>query len=171
VLLHVLHVGDHDPDGVGLYERLAEDAVAMCADQGEPNALTFERVAVTLDQVQRLSLPGAPAKGGNGRSRGWAELTYQAETLSPAQLAADLRLEHLFDTLAVSDGIIPIAPRPGRCAAVVRSPMGSFDGNCAEPPTVTGWWLFEYPRRHLTMVQLCAAHALALADNPRLTLG
>jgi hypothetical protein len=54
--------------------------------------------------------------------------------------------------------------------AVVRQWTGQHGGNCPEPPTVTGWWRFEFPKQHLEMVQLCAEHAAALAGNDQLTL-
>lgn len=66
--------------------------------------------------------------------------------------------------------IMPIHPQRGVCAVVVRQWTGQHGSNCPEPPTVTGWWRFEFPKRHLTMVQLCAEHAAALSGNDRLTL-
>lgn len=81
----VLHVGDHDPSGVHLFDSLAEDVAALTVgmDGVEPE---FVRVAVTPDQARDLDLPSAPPKATDNR-RFEGEETWQAEAIPPDVLA------------------------------------------------------------------------------------
>lgn len=49
----IFHVGDYDPSGVHLFKSLAEDVSAFLGDEG---SVEFRRLAVTPEQVVRLSL-------------------------------------------------------------------------------------------------------------------
>ena len=86
----VLHVGDHDPSGVALFDALSEDVTQMCADLGAPGCVIFVRVAVTPAQIERYALPEAPAKASDKRGQ-WKGGTVQAEALAPDQLADEVR--------------------------------------------------------------------------------
>src|SRR5581483_7979852 len=87
----VLSVGDHDPSGWAIFDAASEDVVALV--DGLDGALpTFERIAVTLDQIERFSLPTAPPKERDSKRGGWGERgTVQAEALDPIDLAAEVR--------------------------------------------------------------------------------
>jgi hypothetical protein len=87
----VLHVGDHDPSGVALYDCAADDIAAMVRDLGgDPGNVRFVRVAVVPEQIGRFALPEATAKTDDKRG-GWQGGTVQAEALSPSVLAAEVR--------------------------------------------------------------------------------
>lgn len=86
----VLHVGDHDPSGVALYQAAAEDVEAMVDELG--GEVVFDRIAVTPEQVQRYSLPTAPAKTTTDKRGAWqGGGTVQVEALPPDVLAAEVR--------------------------------------------------------------------------------
>lgn len=99
----VLHVGDHDPSGVSIYENLSRDIPQFVADitydeAGEASELAamayrvsqWDRIAVTMDQVREYDLESAPPKPSDSRSRNWEGLTYQVEAMSPSELAEEI---------------------------------------------------------------------------------
>jgi hypothetical protein len=94
----VLHVGDFDPSGCAIVDSLADDVRKMLADMGADDSVTFERVAVTPEQIERFALETAPAKRTDRRGS-WQGGTVQAEALPPDVLAAELRraLESVID--------------------------------------------------------------------------
>jgi hypothetical protein len=77
--LLVLHVGDLDDDGRKIFTAAKEDVEAW-ADSVEREA-SFERLAVTEQQVADLELPDDPEKAGN----------VQAEAIPPDVMARILR--------------------------------------------------------------------------------
>ncbi|MFC1609978.1 hypothetical protein ACFL6C_03390 [Myxococcota bacterium] len=108
----VLHVGDHDPSGLSVFDSAAEDVTAMVRDlDDDPTALVFtavgveddrvrfQRVVVTEEQIERYQLPEAPAKKTDKRGN-WTGGTVQAEALPPDVLAAEFRaaIEAVLDT-------------------------------------------------------------------------
>ncbi len=105
--LVVLHVGDHDPSGVHLFTSAYEDVKAWADDLG--GAVTFERVAVTPEQIAEHDLPTAPPKATDRRA--FHGEACQAEALDPTTLAAivaaaieeHLDLDILGDLLAVEE--------------------------------------------------------------------
>jgi len=99
----VLHVGDHDPSGLSIYDAAAEDVTALVHDLGGWGAVTFRRAAVTEGQIARFDLPEAPPKATDKRGE-WVGGTVQAEALTPADLAAELRaaIEAEIDTEALA---------------------------------------------------------------------
>lgn len=80
-----LHIGDYDPSGVCIFDAVAADVAAFCASDMAP-APTFERIAITPDQVSDLNLPTAPPKATDKRGAKMAA-TCQAEALPPDVLA------------------------------------------------------------------------------------
>lgn len=85
----ILHVGDHDPSGVAMFNAVAEDIEAMVdADYGE---VTFDRIAVRPEQIRRYNLPTAPPKAHDKRSAWVGGGTVQAEALPPDVLTAEVR--------------------------------------------------------------------------------
>ncbi len=80
----VLHIGDHDPSGVHMFDSLAEDVTAFV--EHFDGVVWFERIAITPAQIEQYQLPTAPAKPGD-RRRFDGETT-QAEALDPAVLAS-----------------------------------------------------------------------------------
>jgi hypothetical protein len=85
----LLHVGDLDPSGESVFDRIAEDAAAFVEADRHLATLRVEakRVALTREQVAEHNLPEAPAKRSDSRSRGWQGGTCQLEALPPDVLA------------------------------------------------------------------------------------
>ncbi len=78
----ILHVGDHDPSGVHLFESLAADVTALAGPDAD---LRFSRVAVTPEQIAAFGLPTSPPKRTDRRS--FTGETVQAEAIPPDLLA------------------------------------------------------------------------------------
>jgi hypothetical protein len=91
----VLQVGDHDPSGRSILDRVAADVPQLAADiatrdeLGEP-VVNFRRIAVTPEQIIHYQLPGDPAKATDKRGV-WEGNAVQAEALAPDVLAAEVR--------------------------------------------------------------------------------
>ena len=83
----VLHIGDHDFEGVSMFLAFLEDVEAFARALG--GQATFTRLfAVTPAQIEAYRLPTAPPK--EGRKRAFGQ-TCQAEALPPDVLARILR--------------------------------------------------------------------------------
>lgn len=87
----VLHVGDHDPSGVALFQAAAEDVAMLVDDLGGFALPTFERVAVRPEHVDEYELETAPAKAHDKRGAWQGGGTVQAEALAPDLLAGLVR--------------------------------------------------------------------------------
>ena len=89
----ILHLGDYDPSGVSIFDSVAEDVSAfVAADRPWATVdVTFERIALTAEQVQHYNLPTAPVKTTNTRSKSWSGGTCQLEALPPNVIAGILR--------------------------------------------------------------------------------
>lgn len=88
----VLHIGDHDPSGVHIFQSFAEDVGAFAEADG--GSVTFQRIAVLPDHIDRYSLPTAPPKATDRRA--FHGQTVQAEALPP-DLLVDLVKQAVID--------------------------------------------------------------------------
>ncbi len=86
----VLHVGDHDPSGLSIFDSAGEDIAALVEGLRGDQEPEFRRVAVTEEQIAFYGLPESPAKKTDKRGD-WLGGTVQAEALSPADLAEQVR--------------------------------------------------------------------------------
>lgn len=96
----VLHIGDFDPSGEGMFETLRDDVGAMCRDYGLGTMwYTIDRVALTEQQVIDMGVETAPPKAKDARRKGFVErhpeiarvlesedITAQLEALTPPEL-------------------------------------------------------------------------------------
>lgn len=96
----VLHIGDFDPSGEGMYETLRDDVGQMAYElMPEPGWLTVERVALTEEQVIKMNIETAPPKKKDARRAGFVkrhpkarkhfksdDITAQLEALTPPEL-------------------------------------------------------------------------------------
>jgi hypothetical protein len=95
----VLHIGDFDPSGEGMFETLDEDVSEMVWDIANRGAVRFERIALREDQVIEMEIETAPPKPLDSRSRGFVamhpeavehfgseQITAQLEALKPPEL-------------------------------------------------------------------------------------
>lgn len=95
----VLHVGDFDPSGEGMFNTLNDDVGEMVWQLVGVEAIRFERVALTEQQVIDMGVETAPPKPADSRRRGFVEahptirdhlgsdeITAQLEALTPPEL-------------------------------------------------------------------------------------
>jgi hypothetical protein len=96
----VLHIGDHDVDGVDIFRSFSEDVEAFLAVDEPGACITFERVAVTRALIASEGLVTVPLKPTKDKRRQarydrWYadgnKATAQAEALPPDRLAEIVR--------------------------------------------------------------------------------
>ena len=88
---HILHIGDFDPSGECMYDALAEDVESFADYYG--NHVSFSRLAVTSDHINKYSLPTAPPKPSSHQKNKNMTHTVQCEALDPVTLASIVRME------------------------------------------------------------------------------
>ncbi len=91
----VMHLGDHDPSGVSIFESVRDDVHAFLAKdvphKDSEQVAEFRRVALTEEMVGYHQLPTAPPKKTDSRSERWESGgTCQLEALPPDMLAQTL---------------------------------------------------------------------------------
>lgn len=86
----ILHLGDHDPSGIDM-SRDIEERVSLFMD-GTENRLVFERIALTMAQIQQYNPPPNPAKVTDSRFEGYRRKygndSWELDALSPAIIDA-----------------------------------------------------------------------------------
>ena len=85
--LRIFYVGDYDPAGV-LIDKKIEQGIRQHLDPGVD--MTFERIGITLEQIEQYDLPQKPRKEGDKRSPE-IEFTVEAEAMPAHILRALLR--------------------------------------------------------------------------------
>jgi hypothetical protein len=76
------YLGDHDPSGLDIPRKVERDLRVFSPDVD----LTFERIAVTMDQVERWSLQTRPTKGADTRARHFEGNSIEVDAIPPDQL-------------------------------------------------------------------------------------
>jgi hypothetical protein len=76
------HLGDHDPSGVDAWRYFTEKVreYAPAAD------VTFEKLAVTEEQIEAFGLPTRPTKATDTRSAGWVGGSVEVDAIPPTDL-------------------------------------------------------------------------------------
>jgi hypothetical protein len=99
----IWHIGDYDPSGVHVFQSLAEDVAAFAEAEG--SEVSFQRLAVTPDQIEEYRLPMSPTKSTDARAFDGTG-TVQAEAIDPVKLQRLLRdaLSGYFDD-AIADTV------------------------------------------------------------------
>jgi hypothetical protein len=93
--VHIFYFGDLDPSGVDIARNVEERL-----DEFTTSAyVNFERVAVTVEQVQELDLPMRPTKRTDTRSKDWVGGSVELDAIDPDTLRAMVRdcIEQLID--------------------------------------------------------------------------
>ena len=81
--VHIYHFGDYDPSGVNAAECIEDDLREMAPDA----QISFERVAVTEDQIRRWNLPTRPTKQSDTRARRFnSERSVELDAIPPNDL-------------------------------------------------------------------------------------
>jgi hypothetical protein len=76
------YFGDHDPSGVDISRKVEEEIRQFAPD----SEITFERVAVTPEQIDELSLPTRPTKKSDSRSRTFEGESVEVDAILPPEL-------------------------------------------------------------------------------------
>jgi hypothetical protein len=67
----IYQFGDYDPSGVKIFDSMVERVTELC-EARDVTPPTFERVALTPEQIRRFSLPSRPTKKDkNPHAQGW----------------------------------------------------------------------------------------------------
>ena len=78
----IYHLGDFDPSGVNAGEKIEEELKEMA-----PNAdITFERIAVTEEQIDEWDLPTRPTKKSDTRSKAFGDISVELDAIEPNRL-------------------------------------------------------------------------------------
>jgi hypothetical protein len=81
---YIYYFGDHDPSGVRIDPKIEEGLREFAPDA----AIHFERVAVTLAQIEELHLPTRPTKSGkeNTHARGFVGESVEVDAIESSRL-------------------------------------------------------------------------------------
>jgi hypothetical protein len=76
---YIYHLGDFDPSGVNAGEKIEQTLKEMA-----PRAsITFERVAVTPDQIRAWDLPSRLTKASDTRSKNFGDISVELDAIPP----------------------------------------------------------------------------------------
>jgi len=79
VPVFIYHLGDFDPSGVNACEKIEETLKEMAPDAD----ITFERIAVTQEQITHWELPTRPTKKSDSRSKGFGNISVELDAIDP----------------------------------------------------------------------------------------
>jgi hypothetical protein len=79
---YIYHLGDFDPSGVNAGEKIEETLRDLAPDA----EIHFERLAVSLGQIQAWNLPTRPTKASDTRSKGFGDISVELDAIEPGRL-------------------------------------------------------------------------------------
>jgi hypothetical protein len=79
---YIYHLGDFDPSGVNAGEKIEETLRELAPDAD----ISFERIAVTPEQIEDWDLPTRPTKTTDTRSKGFGEVSVELDAIDPNRL-------------------------------------------------------------------------------------
>jgi hypothetical protein len=80
---YIYHLGDHDPSGVNAGEKIEETLIELAPDAD----ITFERLAVTQEQIAAWSLPTRPTKASDTRAKKFgSDFSVELDAIEPSEL-------------------------------------------------------------------------------------
>lgn len=79
---YIYHLGDYDPSGVDAGRKI-EESLRELAPTAE---IHFERLALTLEQIDRWKLPTRPTKQSDSRSKGFGAISVELDAIAPQTL-------------------------------------------------------------------------------------
>jgi hypothetical protein len=82
VPVYVYHLGDFDPSGVNAGEKI-EQTLRELAPEAD---ITFQRLAVTREQIRDWSLPTRPTKKSDSRAKGFGDISVELDAVPPDRL-------------------------------------------------------------------------------------
>ena len=81
---YIYHLGDFDPSGINAGEKIEETLRELALDA----EITFERIAVTPEQIADWDLPTRPTKASDTRSKNFGAISVELDAIEPNQLRA-----------------------------------------------------------------------------------
>jgi hypothetical protein len=81
---YIYHFGDFDPSGVNAGEKIE----ATLREMAPTADITFERVAVTPDQITAWNLPTRATKTTDSRAKNFGDISVELDAIAPDQLRA-----------------------------------------------------------------------------------
>ena len=78
----IYHLGDFDPSGVNAGEKIEETLRELAPDAD----ITFERIAVTPEQIRDWRLPTRPTKKTDSRAGKFGEISVELDAIEPHRL-------------------------------------------------------------------------------------
>ena len=90
----IYHLGDFDPSGVNAGEKI-EQTIRELAPSAD---ISFQRIAVTPEQIDAFNLPTRPTKTSDTRSRGFGAISVELDAFTPHILRGmveDVIVRHL----------------------------------------------------------------------------
>jgi hypothetical protein len=90
----IYYFGDHDPSGLDIPRKVEEELRGFAPDVD----ITFERVAVTPEQIDEWELPTRPTKKTDTRARNFEGESVEVDAIPPArlrELAEDVITAHI----------------------------------------------------------------------------
>src|SRR5262249_13233182 len=81
---YIYHLGDFDPSGVNVGEKIEETLRELAPDA----KIYFERIAVTPGQITEWNLPTRPTKASDTRSKGFGNISVDLDAINPNALRA-----------------------------------------------------------------------------------
>jgi hypothetical protein len=79
---HLYYFGDYDPSGLDIPRKVEHDLREFAPDAD----LEFERVAVTLEQIEEFKLQTRPTKRTDSRARNFTGESVEVDAIPPASL-------------------------------------------------------------------------------------
>jgi hypothetical protein len=81
---YIYHLGDFDPSGVNAGEKIEQTLRELAPDAD----ITFERIAVTPNQIEIWDLPTRPTKASDTRARNFGDISVELDAIPPTDLRA-----------------------------------------------------------------------------------
>jgi hypothetical protein len=82
VPVYIYHCGDFDPSGVNAGEKI-EQTLRELAPEAD---ITFERIAVTPEQIEAWNLPTRPTKASDTRAKNFGDISVELDAIAPDDL-------------------------------------------------------------------------------------
>ena len=79
---YIYHLGDFDPSGVNAGEKIEETLRELAPDAD----ISFERVAVTTEQIAEWNLPTRPTKASDTRAKNFGTISVELDAIDPNTL-------------------------------------------------------------------------------------
>ena len=79
---YIYHLGDYDPSGVNAAEKIDETLRELAPDAD----ITFQRLAVTRQQIALWRLPTRPTKTSDTRAKGFGKTSVELDAIEPQRL-------------------------------------------------------------------------------------